>query len=87
MRRKTLTFDQAWELQSEAESLLLGSEFDVNSQAVLELVRDSNCSAYDCGGARRARDEAQHEVRDDGQEAAPGLPGVRTAVGCGLSLK
>ena len=48
MRRKTLTFDQAWELQSEAESLLLGSEFDVDSQAVLELVRDSNCSAYDC---------------------------------------
>ncbi|MBL8425374.1 MAG: type II toxin-antitoxin system VapC family toxin [Candidatus Accumulibacter phosphatis] len=48
MRRKTLTFDQAWELQSEAESLLLGSEFDVDSHAVLELVRDSNCSAYDC---------------------------------------
>ena len=48
MRRKALTFDQACELQSEAESLLLGSEFEVDSQAVLELVRDSNCSAYDC---------------------------------------
>ena len=48
MRRKTLTFDQACGLQSEAESLLAGAEFEVDSQAVLELVRDSNCSAYDC---------------------------------------
>lgn len=48
LRRKTITFDQACERQNEAESLLLGSEFEVDSQAVLELVRDSNCSAYDC---------------------------------------
>ncbi len=48
MRRKTLTFEQACSLQHEAESLLTGSEFDVDSCAVLELVRDSNCSAYDC---------------------------------------
>ena len=48
LRRKTLTFDQTLALQSEAESLLSGSEFEVDSQAVLELVRDSDCSAYDC---------------------------------------
>lgn len=48
MRRKTLTFDQACSLQSEAEGLLVGSEFEVDSRAVLELVRDSDCSAYDC---------------------------------------
>ena len=48
IRRKTLTFDQALSLQSEAESLLSGSEFEVDSRAVLELVRDSDCSAYDC---------------------------------------
>ena len=48
MRRKTLSFDQACSLQSEAESLLTGSEFEVDSQTVLELVRDSDCSAYDC---------------------------------------
>ena len=47
-RRKTLTFEQACGLQSEAESLLSGSEFEVASRAVLELVRDSDCSAYDC---------------------------------------
>lgn len=47
-RRKTLTFDQACSLQSEAESLLFGAEFEVDSRAVLELVRDSDCTAYDC---------------------------------------
>jgi predicted nucleic acid-binding protein len=47
-RRKTLTFEQACRLQSEAEDLLFGSEFEVDSRAVLELVRDSDCSAYDC---------------------------------------
>ena len=48
MRRKTITFDQACCLQSEAESLLSGAEFEVDSSRVLELVRDSDCSAYDC---------------------------------------
>lgn len=48
MRRKTITFDQANSLQREAESLLEGAEFELESHAVLELVRDSDCSAYDC---------------------------------------
>lgn len=48
LRRKTLTFEQACSLQSEAEDLLVGSEFEVDSATVLKLVRDSDCSAYDC---------------------------------------
>jgi len=48
MRRKALTFEQANRLQREAESLLAGSEFEVDTLTVLELVRDSDCSAYDC---------------------------------------
>ena len=48
LRRKTISFDQACNLQNEAESLLTGSEFEVDSTAVLALVRDSDCSAYDC---------------------------------------
>jgi predicted nucleic acid-binding protein len=48
MRRRTITFEQARDLQTEAESLLAGSEHEVESQRVLELVRDSDCSAYDC---------------------------------------
>ena len=48
LRRKALTFNQANSLQREAESLLEGAEFEVDSSSVLELVRDSECSAYDC---------------------------------------
>jgi predicted nucleic acid-binding protein len=48
MRRKTLTFDQATMLQAEAESLLSGSKHAVDSRRVLELVRDTQCTAYDC---------------------------------------
>jgi len=48
LRRKSLTFDQACNLQREAENLLEGSEFEVESMAVLQLVRDSDCSGYDC---------------------------------------
>ncbi|MEI6547521.1 MAG: type II toxin-antitoxin system VapC family toxin [Burkholderiales bacterium] len=48
MRRKAITFEQAYSLQREAESLLEGAEFELESLAVFELVRDSDCSAYDC---------------------------------------
>ena len=48
LRRKALTFDQAMAVQTEAESLLEGAEYAVDSRAVMELVLDSDCSAYDC---------------------------------------
>jgi len=48
LRRKTLTFDHAWALQAEAEALLTGLEFEVDSETVLRLVQTSDCSAYDC---------------------------------------
>jgi predicted nucleic acid-binding protein len=48
VRRAMLIFEQAGSLQAEAEALLDGFEFEVHSREVLELVRDSDCSAYDC---------------------------------------
>lgn len=48
VRRKDISFEQATSLQAEAEGLLAGGEYEVESRAVLELVRDSDCSAYDC---------------------------------------
>lgn len=48
MCRQTLSFEAAREVQLEAESLLAGAEYEVDSRLVLELVRDSDCSAYDC---------------------------------------
>ena len=48
LRRGALTFEKTCAIQREAESLLAGSEFEVDSLSVFELARDSNCSAYDC---------------------------------------
>ena len=48
MRRKDIDLKQAVRLQLEAESLLAGCEFEVESRHVLELVCESDCSAYDC---------------------------------------
>lgn len=48
IRRRKLTFEAATQLQAEAESMLAGCEHEVDSRRVLELVRDSDCSTYDC---------------------------------------
>ena len=55
LRRGTLSFEQTLALQSTAESLLAGHETSVDSRAVLELVRGSNCTAYDCEFVALAR--------------------------------
>lgn len=55
LRRKLLSFDAAGLILSEAESLLAGNEHEVDSRQVLELVRDSECSAYDCEFVALAR--------------------------------
>jgi len=48
LRKGLLTFDQALEIQNEAEALLQNNEFIVTSLDVLQLVQNSECSAYDC---------------------------------------
>lgn len=48
LRRYELSLENAVALQLEAESLVAGHEYEVESRKVLELVRESNCSAYDC---------------------------------------
>jgi predicted nucleic acid-binding protein len=48
LRRKTLSFDEVLKVQAEAEALLAGNEHEIDSRRVLELVRDSDCTAYDC---------------------------------------
>ena len=48
LRQKQLTFEALRDIQREAEALLIGNEHEVDSLRVLELVRDSECSAYDC---------------------------------------
>jgi predicted nucleic acid-binding protein len=48
LRRKSLSFEQAAALQAEAEDLMAEREHEVDSRDVLNLVRKSDCSAYDC---------------------------------------
>lgn len=48
LRRGTLALEQAQAIRREAESLLDGAEHEPDSRRVLELVRASDCSAYDC---------------------------------------
>ncbi|MFT4256254.1 MAG: type II toxin-antitoxin system VapC family toxin [Pseudoxanthomonas sp.] len=48
LRRGTLTLEQAQAIQAEAEALLDGAEHEPDSRRVLELVKASDCSAYDC---------------------------------------
>jgi predicted nucleic acid-binding protein len=48
IRRKDFSFDKAYQIIREAEFILSSKEFEVDSLLVLELIRDSDCSAYDC---------------------------------------
>jgi predicted nucleic acid-binding protein len=43
-----LTLDLALRIQGEAEDLMSGEEYDVDSDTVLRLAERSGCSAYDC---------------------------------------
>ncbi|HET8686934.1 MAG TPA: type II toxin-antitoxin system VapC family toxin [Methanosarcina sp.] len=48
IRKGMLSLEQAYSIQTEAEALLAGNEFDIPSLDVLQLVQSSECSAYDC---------------------------------------
>jgi predicted nucleic acid-binding protein len=67
MRRKAISFDDARQIQAEAQDLMAGSEYDVESHSVLKLVRDSNCSAYDCEFAALAGQLGVKLVTMDGK--------------------
>jgi predicted nucleic acid-binding protein/plasmid stability protein len=55
LRRGALKYDQALEILAEAEDLLSGYEQEVPTRQVMELVRDSDCTAYDCEFVALAR--------------------------------
>ena len=48
MRRDGMTLEHALKTQAEAEKLLEGREYEMDSASVLECVNQSSCSAYDC---------------------------------------
>lgn len=75
LRRGSLSFDQAQAIQREAESLLAGAEYEVDSRGVLELVRESDCSSYDCEFVALARTLGTKLVTMDAKllRAFPGI--------------
>lgn len=48
LRKQLINFEQAVQLQEEAEALMQNNEYESNSIDVLSVVTSSNCSAYDC---------------------------------------
>ena len=56
MRKGYLSFEDAVHVMDEATMLMMGGEYQVASMEVLELVRTSTCSAYDCEFVVLARD-------------------------------
>jgi predicted nucleic acid-binding protein len=82
MRRGSLTFQQAQDLQSEAEDLLNGAEYDVDSLSVLQLLRDSECSAYDCEFVALAMKLGTKLVTMD-RKLLRAFPGVAVALSAG----
>ena len=82
LRRGNLTFQQAHDLQREAEDLLRGAEYEVDSLSVLELVRDSECSAYDCEFVALAMKLGTKLVTMDGK-LLRAFPGITAALSAG----
>jgi predicted nucleic acid-binding protein len=74
VRREQLTLPQATAIQAEAEDLMRGAEYEVDSQSVLDLAASSDCSAYDCEFVSLARALGVQLVTQDRQvlQAFPG---------------
>lgn len=48
LRQQALSLDEILAIMAEAETLMLGREYEVPSFRVMQLVENSDCSAYDC---------------------------------------
>jgi predicted nucleic acid-binding protein len=67
IRRNTVTIDTAFEIVRRAEASLEHNEFVVSSDAILQLVARSNCTAYDCEFVALAQAEGVQLVTADRQ--------------------
>src|SRR5206468_4793629 len=65
MRRGALSLSDALQLIREAELLMEGAEYEVESSQVLSLVASSRCSAYDCEFPALAREVGVPIVTSD----------------------
>lgn len=56
IRKQFLSLIEAKTLMDEAEHFMRGSEFNINSDQIFDLVTNSNCSSYDCEFVALAKD-------------------------------
>jgi predicted nucleic acid-binding protein len=47
-RKDILSFEAVYKIQSQAEALMSGNEYEIDSLSVLLAAHRSGCSAYDC---------------------------------------
>ena len=79
MRRQDLALAHALEAAREAELLMGGREFSVETQTVLELTRESGCTAYDCEFVALASDLRVQLVTSD-REILAAFPTLAVAI-------
>ncbi|MCX8049884.1 MAG: type II toxin-antitoxin system VapC family toxin [Methylohalobius sp.] len=79
VRKQALSFDQAYGIQTEAENLLAGHEFEMDSYEVLRLAETSRCSAYDCEFVALAKRLGRSLVTED-KKILQAFPGVAVSL-------
>ena len=79
MRRENLALALALEGAREAEILLAGREFTVETQTVLQLASESGCTAYDCEFVALATDLGVQLVTSD-REILAAFPALAVAI-------
>ena len=84
LRKKLLTFEQAFEIQTEAEALLSEREYDVSSFEVLNLANISQCSAYDCEFIALAKHLKTRLVTSD-KKVLSSFPAVAVSLSAALA--
>ena len=48
IRQSYLELNDAKQIMQEAEALMTGKEFEIDSERIIDLIKKSRCSAYDC---------------------------------------
>lgn len=79
IRRRALALSSALEAAREAEGLLAGREFNVETQTVLELAKESGCTTYDCEFVALAQDLGLQLVTSD-REILAAFPALAIAI-------
>lgn len=84
LRQELLNLNQTLQFMQEAELLMHGGEYEVQSSQVLKLASISNCSAYDCEFVALAQDLGVSLVTSD-RKVLKEFPAVALSMGSFIS--